>query len=196
MQRPPDRGAGKPGARHRARRAAAATAAGLVLWALPVLAWAAPAWAGERLAGPACVEDGETLVLGSTLVHGRCSPGIRLRLDGVAAPGPRQSCIARDGRAYACGQVAADALRELIGGRTVRCEVAAAADGAGGSRAATCRAGTTELGPELVRKGWAVARGGASPALAAAEAAARGRRAGLWAGRFADPRGIAAGAGE
>ena len=127
-----------------------------------------------RLTGKVAVNDGDTVTI----------QGERIRLRGVDAPEFNQSCTI-DGRRYACGRKAREALKTLIGGRPVACS--------GWQRdrydrlLAICMAGSTELNRALVEQGWAVAFGD----FEAEELAARQAGRGLWAGEFERPAALA-----
>ncbi|TCZ56262.1 thermonuclease family protein [Roseicella aquatilis] len=120
-------------------------------------------------AGEVRVLDGETLRLGRQV----------LRLAALQAP-ERGLAACRDaaGRARDCGAAAADALAALVAGRDLACRVEGA-DGRGRALG-TCEAGGVEVNATLIATGWALADAKASPALAAAEAAARQGGRGLW----------------
>jgi endonuclease YncB( thermonuclease family) len=124
----------------------------------------------EPVAGVPFVIDGDTLSLN----------GRHIRLQGIDAPEMGQSCQ-RGQRAYACGTEARDALRILIGKRSIRCS------GSGFDKyrrlLASCRAGETDLAREMVTEGWAVAYG----RYAGEEEMAREMRRGLWSGTFERP---------
>ena len=57
-----------------------------------------------------------------------------------------------------------------------------------GRMVAVCRAGTVDIGEQMVAEGWAVAFVRYSAAYVGQEAEARQARRGLWAGRFRMPR--------
>jgi endonuclease YncB( thermonuclease family) len=121
--------------------------------------------------GTARVNDGDTITLGQE----------RIRLRGIDAPEYTQTCE-RNGEDYACGQMARQALVDMIGGRQVSC--------AGWQRdrygrfLGDCRAGDVDLNSALVAAGWAVAYGG----YKAEERKARAAKAGIWAGGFERPQ--------
>jgi len=128
----------------------------------------------ERLSGRAEITDGDSLEIGST----------RVRLYGVDAVEGRQSCM-RDGREWACGNEAARKLRALIGDRTVTCTKRDVDDY--GRIVAVCRSGSSDLGAEMVRAGFATAYRRYSLDYVDEETEARGARRGIWAGEFTPP---------
>lgn len=129
--------------------AAAATAAATALSALLLLTSAPPAArAGEVLAGPARVVDGDTLVVN----------GEKIRLFAVDAPEKAQPCKGADGKEYACGARSLEALQRRVGGGAVRCDVktkdqygrsVASCEMLGGGR-------SEDMGDWLVSNGYAV----------------------------------------
>ena len=128
----------------------------------------------ERISGRAEVTDGDSLEIGET----------RLRLFGVDAVEGRQSCT-RDGRAWPCGDEAARKLRSLIGDRTVTCTKRDVDNY--GRTVAVCRSGSTDLGAEMVRAGFATAYRRYSNDYVDEENAARSAHRGIWAGEFTNP---------
>ena len=133
------------------------------------------AHAGD-VTGQASVIDGDTIE-----IH-----GTRVRLYGIDAPEHDQLCRDRRGERYRCGQVASNALAGFIGRQAVACvEV----DRDQYKRTvAVCAVGKADLADLLVRGGLAIdwprySKGG----YASAEAEARGKRSGVWGGRFVEP---------
>jgi endonuclease YncB( thermonuclease family) len=124
-----------------------------------------------RSSGSAKVNDGDTITI----------KGERIRLRGIDAPELGQTCSLA-GADYHCGQEAREALRRLIGGRSVECE--GWERDKYGRLLASCRAGAVELNKALVEQGWALAFGD----FQAEELAARRAARGLWAGDFDRPR--------
>ncbi len=131
-------------------------------------------WAAE-LVGPARVLDGDTLVIGDTHV----------RLEGIDAPETHQACSNRAGERYACGRMAAEHLRELIGGLIVSC-----AEGGHDKyrrTLGTCSAAGVNLNAQMVGDGWAIAYLKFSRAYEAAQTTARAGKIGIWQGEFVEP---------
>jgi len=108
-----------------------------------LLCWPICASAAE-LAGRASIIDGDTIE-----IHGQ-----HIRLFGIDALESRQLCEA-GGYEYRCGQLAALALADEIGQRTVACEPRDT--DRYGRVVAVCRAGGEDLGAWLVSEGWALA---------------------------------------
>jgi len=122
--------------------------------------------------GPVRVIDGDSLRRGET----------EIRLSGIDAPEYRQTCKDDAGQDWACGREAMRALKQLIGGRDVACEIR---DTDRYERlVAVCKAGDVDLNREMIRQGWAVSFG----SYAALEAEARNARRGIWRGDFERPQ--------
>lgn len=124
----------------------------------------------------AVVIDGDTLAAAGTE---------RLRLHGIDAPEAAQTCL-RDGRAYACGARAREAMAAIIGSGVLSCD--SLGSDRYGRRIVRCRnAEGTDIAGALVRQGWALAFRRFSDDYTGQEAAARAARQGLWAGSFDAP---------
>jgi endonuclease YncB( thermonuclease family) len=128
------------------------------------------------ISGRAVVADGDTF----TIDH------VRIRLWGVDAPELHQSCTQPDGRSWACGVQAREALKRLLAGQTVRCEPQY--QDRNGRPVSKCSVAGKDLAGRLVASGWALdfprySRG----AYQSAERTARSRRAGVWQGSVAPP---------
>lgn len=125
--------------------------------------------------GVASVIDGDTIE-----IHGE-----PFRLFGIDAPETKQLCKGATGKPYRCGQVAANALSDLIGGKTVSCEKR---DLDRYKRIlAVCAVKGRDVGAYLVAKGLAVAYVKYSKIYVPQQTAARKARLGLWAGPFEMP---------
>jgi endonuclease YncB( thermonuclease family) len=101
---------------------------------------------------------------------------VRVRLAGIAAPAPDETCRDGAGRDWPCGARAAVALRAFVRGRGLQCTVPEGARE--GDFVSACRLGSEDVGRWLVRQGWAKAAGGD---LGADETEARRAGLGLWA---------------
>ncbi len=74
------------------------------------------------VSGPACVTDGDTLVVNGKRQRTRCVGGTRVRLFGIDAPELKQKCKAPGGGDFLCGIAAAAFLLEHVRGGTVECK--------------------------------------------------------------------------
>ena len=153
--------------RFASRMTRALAAVALAAAALPALA--------STVSGPARVVDGDTLA-----IHGE-----RIRLHGINAPESDQSC-SENGRMYACGQAATQAMREAVGNRPVTCQGQERDNY--GRLVAVCRnAWGEDLSRRMVDEGWATAYRRYSHDYVSAEARAQRMGVGVWAGEFEDP---------
>jgi endonuclease YncB( thermonuclease family) len=130
----------------------------------------------DDLSGQASVIDGDTLE-----IH-----GTRIRIFGIDAPESDQLCRDDQSDFYRCGQKASNALFDYINRRIVECiEV----DRDRYRRAVSvCSAGGIDIADWLVRNGLALdwpqySKG----AYADAQAEAKQRQRGMWAGSFKEP---------
>jgi endonuclease YncB( thermonuclease family) len=128
------------------------------------------------LIGTASVIDGDTIE-----IHGQ-----HIRFYGIDAPESRQNCNDARGKLYRCGQKAALALADKIGRRTVRCDPRDM--DRYGRTVAVYRIGKIDLNGWMVSQGLAVSYRRYAHDYDAAEAEARARAKGIWAGRFVMPR--------
>lgn len=125
--------------------------------------------------GVASVIDGDTIE-----IHGQ-----RFRLSGIDAPESKQLCSDAEGKAYRCGQVAANALAVFIGRQTVSC---AKVDIDRYQRiVAECSVGGGDVGQYMVGSGLAVAYRKYSTAYVPDEEAAQTNGIGIWSGTFEMP---------
>jgi endonuclease YncB( thermonuclease family) len=153
------------------RRVADLVVAATILALLVALSARMDSVALEGHGGQVVLSDGDSLRLGAD----------RVRLRGLDAPELDQSCQ-RNGKTYACGREARDALSRLINGRPLACT--------GWERdrfdrlLGNCTAGGDDINRLMVESGWAVAYGD----FESEENAARQGHKGLWAGSFERPR--------
>jgi endonuclease YncB( thermonuclease family) len=111
--------------------------------------------------------------------------GKQVRLLGIDAPEPAQTCWDSTGDSWPCGQKAALALAAKIAGARVTCD--GMRRDREGRLIAVCRIGEENLNAWLVASGWALAYRAQSTAFVGAEDAAREAASGLWAGAFEPP---------
>lgn len=124
------------------------------------------------------VRDGDSFYLADRL--GRV---FEIRLHGIDAPEIDQTCIVNR-RETACGEEAADRLRELVLDREVTCLGRAVTFG---RLAAQCFVGGADIAAALVRDGQAIAYRSFSQDYVDAEEEARQRRRGIWRGSMESP---------
>ena len=143
--------------------------------AIVALAAAALPAMASTVSGSARVVDGDTIAI----------QGQRIRLHGINAPESDQTC-SEQGRAYACGQVATQAMREAIGNRPVTCQ-GRERDHYGRLVAVCHNAWGEDLSRRMVDEGWATAYRRYSHDYVSAESRAKRLGLGVWAGEFQDP---------
>ncbi|MEL1251900.1 thermonuclease family protein [Aurantiacibacter gilvus] len=124
--------------------------------------------------GSVSVIDGDTLVMGEE----------RIRLHGIDAPEANQTCQ-RDSETWACGQAAADLLRELVHGQRIECQQRDR--DVYGRIVATCRMGRIDLAEMMTSAGLAVALPQFSQDYVLSAERAQASRVGMWAGEFMMP---------
>jgi endonuclease YncB( thermonuclease family) len=131
--------------------------------------------AEERIEGPATPLAGDLLEVS----------GQRIRLKGIDAPDPGQTCRTRGGRVYDCAQEALTMLGLLVEDRSVSCD--AEPPGRDGRRVGTCRIDGISVGGAMVLRGWAFAAERLAPDYVPLQSHAQARRAGMWGGRVEAP---------
>ncbi len=141
---------------------------------LTFLASVAMMAASQPISGNARAGDGDSLTVGAT----------RIRLFGIDAPELNQICQ-RGGKAWSCGQAAAEQLSTLVAGHEVRC-IPVGAD-QHDRVLARCTAGHVDVNRTMVATGYAVAFRRYSLNYVSAEESAKGARRGLWSGTFVMP---------
>ena len=127
------------------------------------------------VSGPAVAMSGDMVTVG----------GASVRLLGIAAPLPGETCETRYGDVYDCYRRSTDILQALIGDNEVSCEITTA--DRTGQRVGVCHAGGTDLAAGMVARGWAFAYRRLTPAYVGAETFAESHRLGMWAGRVETP---------
>lgn len=132
--------------------------------------------AGDKITGRAAVIDGDTIIIAS---H-------HIRLYAIDAPEKKQLCATGDGAQTACGQEAADYLREIIGRKHVSCAPVTPADQYG-RIVARCAVKGQDLGRSMVQAGHALAYRRYGRDYIEDENQARDQMRGLWAEQFEAP---------
>jgi endonuclease YncB( thermonuclease family) len=136
---------------------------------------AAPTEPHRTVSGTAVAMTGDLITVG----------GASVRLYGIAAPVPGETCETRYGKTYDCYRHATDILQALIGDTPVTCTITTS--DRNGQQIGVCRAGGIDLASAMVSHGWAYAYRRLTPAYAGAEAFAESHRLGMWAGKVETP---------
>ena len=111
--------------------------------------------------------------------------GSSIRLLGIAAPIPGETCETRYGQTYDCYRRSTDILQALIGDAPVTCSITTTDHT--GQRVGVCRVHGMDLASAMVSRGWAFAYRRLTPAYAGAEAFAESHRLGMWGGKVETP---------
>jgi endonuclease YncB( thermonuclease family) len=136
-----------------------------------------PAFAQEKLCGPANARDGDDLVIA----------GHDIRLHGIDAFEIGQTCTRSDGQTWPCGQEARRKLQELDGGAQVCCERMQKST-TRGRVVMRCVLEGRDIGQAMVRAGLAFdCPHHSRERYKIDEAAAKVAKAGAWAGKFQAP---------
>ncbi len=135
--------------------------------------------------GPACIIDGDTVMVNGKRRSMKCVGGTLVRLAGIDAPELKQNCGHSSGREVLCGRAAASFLLKRINGRTTTCRGNSKVRG--GYLLATCFVGSVNLNALMVREGWALAKRSHSETYADDEGDAKKARKGLWQLKFVPP---------
>lgn len=114
------------------------------------------------------VVDGDTIKL----------DGVNHRIFGIDAPEHGQKCNRANGKQWRCGKAATSAMRDLVDGKAVTCEVHLYDDF--DRPVSTCHAGDVDVGEAMVRKGLAWAFIKYETPFVAIEADARREKIGVW----------------
>jgi len=125
-----------------------------------------------RLSGQARIVDGDTIRLN----------GKRIRILGMDAPELKQTCTARDGTQWACGEMARKYLISLLANATLVCKSSKRDIYA--RLLARCTLDGVDIGATMVRQGLAVSYYD----YQAEQSLAKSERIGVWQGEFVKPR--------
>jgi len=126
------------------------------------------------------IEGRGTAVSGDTLRV----DGTTVRLTGIEAPEPDQTCTDADGHEWSCGRAARQALSGLLRTGRVVCDASGSAEG---HSTGYCKVGDLDVAAELVRGGHVFATSGLFASYGGIENEARGNKAGIWAGQATRP---------
>ena len=121
------------------------------------------------------VVDGDSLFIGDR----------EIRLSGIDAPEYRQTCYDSSGKIYPCGKQSAQALRNMIKKRHIKCKMIV--KDRYNREVSVCRSGNINLNKQMVKDGWAVAYTRYTKAYKEAEKEAKIHKRGIWQGRFLMP---------
>ncbi len=136
---------------------------------------ASPAGSSQTVTGTAVAMTGDLITVA----------GSSVRLYGIAAPIPGETCQTRYGQTYDCYRRSTDILQALIGDTPVTCTITAT--DRNGQRIGVCRSGNRDLGAAMVTRGWAYAYRRLTPTYISAEAFAESHRLGMWGGKVETP---------
>jgi len=137
-----------------------------------------PAFAQEKLCGPATAGDGDDLLIADN----------DIRLHGIDAFEAHQTCRRGDGQTWACGEAALRKLQELVEGRGEVCCQRMQTKKTRGRVVMRCLLGEIDIGQEMVRSGLAFDCPRYSrERYKADEASAKADKRGAWEGAFRPP---------
>ncbi|MGQ9371880.1 thermonuclease family protein [Azospirillum sp. ST 5-10] len=134
-----------------------------------------PNYPNTRMTGEAVALEGDLLAVAGTPV----------RLMGIDAPDPGQTCQNRYGSSFDCFRIATAVLETMVKGNEVDCTVAER--DRNGRLIGECRVRGVNLGAAMVSRGWAFAYRSLTSAYQKSEAYAQSKRLGLWSGRIEKP---------
>ena len=127
----------------------------------------------DHVSGKAVATDGDSLRIGER----------RIRLFGIDAVEAGQRCDYR-GEIWKCGRASKMALKRIVRGKQVDCDVV---DMDRGRYVARCKVDEIDIAEDQVRRGWAVAYRQFSRDYVSAENEAWAAKRGLWRGSFERP---------
>lgn len=113
--------------------------------------------------------------------------GIYIKLLGIDAPDPEQTCADRHGGPYRCGQRALTWLQNWLQGRPLRCHIVGKIERQRATGVCFTLDGKYDVAAVVANAGWAVAYTQNTAIYAPYEEQAAANRRGLWSGRFYKP---------
>lgn len=111
--------------------------------------------------------------------------GVFVKLYGIAAPVPNQTCLDKRSAEYNCGHSAQLKLQKLLAGKVLICVPVTQYSPT--KMVATCSYNGYDIGASMVSVGWALADRRVTQAYVPYEKEARSKSLGLWAGKFVAP---------
>lgn len=127
------------------------------------------------VSGVVRVLSGDTLVMNGAVIN----------LFGVAAPKIKQTCAARDGRGYRCGQQSARWLSGWLADNVVDCHLLQ--EKSQGVFVGICALGPYDIGAAIINSGWAVADIRYTDVYQPYQNQALENHRGMWDGKFYMP---------
>lgn len=123
------------------------------------------------------------VVSGSILVLN----GVRIKLFGIEAPEPTQTCENRYGNSYHCGKAAIIWMRDWLNKKNVSCRILSRIENNNTTGICFSDDGKYDVAAKIVYAGWAVAYTKHTRVYVDYEREAAEARRGLWSGRFYKP---------
>lgn len=108
-----------------------------------------------------------------------------IKLYGIDAPDPSQTCLDKRGETYDCGRESKKMLERLVLGKNIMCQTVGG--DYNGNYIATCSINDFDVGASMVTVGWAVADRQVTDVYIPYEDEAHVKRLGLWSGKFMAP---------
>lgn len=113
--------------------------------------------------------------------------GIYIKLLGIDAPDPEQTCADRHGGSYRCGQRALTWLQNWLQERPLKCHIVGKIERQRATGVCFSADGKYDVAAVVVNAGWAVAYTKNTAIYVPYEEQAAANRRGLWSGRFYKP---------
>ena len=113
--------------------------------------------------------------------------GVRIKLFGIDAPDPTQTCENRHGNSYICGKAAIIWMRNWLNQKNVSCRIISRIENNRTTGICFSEDGKYDVAAAVVNAGWAVAYTEHTQLYVEYERQAAEARRGLWHGRFYKP---------
>ncbi len=108
-----------------------------------------------------------------------------IKLYGIDAPDPSQTCLDKRGETYECGRESKKMLERLVLGKNIQCQTVGG--DYSGNYIATCTINDFDVGASMITVGWAVADRQVTQVYIPYEDEAHKKHQGLWSGKFVAP---------